>query len=359
MSLADSMLAYGKKKIKLSQAGKMGERISSIGDVFTEAGQAVSSIGKAVKPNIETYKQVQAGRETIGAEADKGTLWQRLGLKSSLDDKISVGEDNYQYTTEGLKEIGILSDTSLAKEGGYLEKLSEDVYKDKDWWKKFGTESLTSKVTSEIKDPVVPDAPELNEPTLKKIGDNVSSPPNEFIYFDDKGNEVSEDKAQWVSQGQKDPESDKGLNDIKANKAINDVINLDKKDDSILQEDKLTKEQKKIEEIKKEQQMLVDLGYDIGKTGVGGKGVDGVKGVKTKDALANFEGIRIDNTPNQENYKEGSGKKSGDYIAYDREGRNLGIAFQMKDGKFTPNKKFMNIIGVDRFNELIPGQIYE
>ena len=100
MSLADSMLAYGKKKIKLSQAGKKGERLSDWGDVITEAGKAVDSIQKATKSNRATYKQVQAGRKTIGAEADKGTLWQRLGLKSSLDDTISSGEDNYEYTTD-------------------------------------------------------------------------------------------------------------------------------------------------------------------------------------------------------------------------------------------------------------------
>lgn len=281
MSLADSMLAYGKKKIKLSQAGKMGERISSIGDVVTEAGQAVSSIGKAVKPNIETYKQVQAGRETIGAEADKGTLWERLGLKSSLDDTISVGEDNYQYTTEGLKEIGTLSTEPLAEKGGYLEKLSEDAYSDKDWWKQFGKkpESLTSKAISEIKTDGASDTNEVvqdnsQEKTIdkmmesgnKKFAGLTREQISEYVYDID---------GQYTN-----------IEDYKKQKNIEAVINLDKNDKKqLLKEDQDNVDLGGTEDdVKEKQRILVEAGYDIGKYGKNKDGIDGIYGKMTSAA---------------------------------------------------------------------------
>ena len=293
MSLADSMLAYGKKKIKLSQAGKMGERISSIGDVVTEAGQAVSSIGKAVKPNIETYKQVQAGRETIGAEADKGTLWQRLGLKSSLDDKISVGEDNYKYTTEGLKEIGTLSTEPLAEKGGYLEKLSENAYKDKDWWKQFGEKpkkSLTNEVISEIKDPVVPDAPVVKDNSQDKTnGDNLFTDEQiDYIMSLERSKGLTREQIiEFMSnKGSENNSGYDNIEDYRRQKNIEAVINLDKNDkEPLLKEDQDNVDLGGTEDdVKEKQRILVEAGYDIGEYGKNKDGIDGIYGKMTSAA---------------------------------------------------------------------------
>ena len=319
MSLADSMLAYGMKKIKLSQAGKMGETISKIGDIAIEAGQAVQSVAKSTKPTRDTYKKIQAGKEIIGSDVQKGSFLERVGLKSSLNDEVFKGKDNYQYTTQGLKEIGTLANTPLAKEGGYLEKFSKEEYKDTSWWKQFGEKpkSLTQEVL------------------------NKSDKTDEKINLNNKKNNKSLESQV------------KEKTDVE-----NIIVELDQEDNANVLLDN-TKKINLNNSVLDKQKMLVDLGYDIGKTGEKGKGVDGVLGAKTKAALEKFEAMRIDDIPNQENYGGGSGEKSGDYIAYDGEGRNLGIAFQIKDGKFTPNKKFMNTIGVDRFNELIPNKIYD
>jgi|10_taG_2_1085330.scaffolds.fasta_scaffold03073_2 hypothetical protein len=141
MALADSMLKYGMKKIKMSQASNLGNTISKIGDLGMEAGAALTKVAKATESNRKSYETIQAGKKEVGID-DEGSFLEKTGLKSSLgsDKSFDVNYDEgginprkVSYDARGLKQIGTLSSTYSSD---YLiEKYGQD------WKEKYGVKS--------------------------------------------------------------------------------------------------------------------------------------------------------------------------------------------------------------------------
>ena len=138
MALADSMLKYGMQKIKMSQASSLGNTISKIGDLGMEAGAALTKVAKATESNRKSYETIQTGKKEVGID-DEGSFLEKTGLKSSLNsDKSfdvntgggSVNPRKVSYDARGLKQIGTLSSTYSSD---YLIKKYG-----KDWEEKYG-----------------------------------------------------------------------------------------------------------------------------------------------------------------------------------------------------------------------------
>lgn len=138
MALADSMLKYGMKKIKMSQASNLGNTLSKVGDLGMEAGAALSKVGKATETNRQSNETIQAGKKQVGID-DKGSFLERTGLKSSLSsdktfdvkrDEGGINPRKVSYDMQGLKQVGTLSST-------YNNDYLVDKY-GKDWEDKHG-----------------------------------------------------------------------------------------------------------------------------------------------------------------------------------------------------------------------------
>ena len=264
MALADSMLKYGMQKIKMSQASYLGDTISKVGGLLTEASDAVGKVSKASEPNRKALSDIKEGELALGINGSKPSLLEKAGIRSSLDKKVSYDIDGVTYNQRSLRRIGALS-----KDPMYSNILQKEY--GKDWKKTFGIEKENN---SEL-----PSVSAKRAVQGKKAGDQAYV--NDIVRGQEDWAEKEANRIRIKESYESNiPKQQSGKVE---DKIIGSFINKD--NDGIINDS----ESKTINNalstiVSKKQQLLVDAGYNIGASGKNRDGIDGVYGKKTKKA---------------------------------------------------------------------------
>ena len=109
MSLRDSLKNYNSLMMQFKQDTAEANQWSSAGNIILETGKALSTFGKAIRPNKIKTEMFEKGAKEVGIDDPDFTLFQKLGITGLDKTKEYKGKDGNTYSANSLSTIGYLN----------------------------------------------------------------------------------------------------------------------------------------------------------------------------------------------------------------------------------------------------------